>query len=107
MYDTMPNTIKLDNCPVWKTMVDKIEYLNIYDRVRSERTPKYTISIQVDSDFFLMLKRKIVRTHTRTPVGSEPMARLEILNHSIPTPPASGRSGNLNYQLFEINNLHI
>jgi hypothetical protein len=51
-----------------------------------ESTLKYPMSTQVDSDFFLMVRRNIVRTHKRIPVGNEPMARLENLSHSIGQP---------------------
>jgi hypothetical protein len=83
----MPNTIKLENCPVLKTTADNIEYLKTYDNSSIESTLKYPNSIHVAIDFFLMLSRKIVRTHNRTPVGNEPIARFENLNQSILTAP--------------------
>jgi hypothetical protein len=73
----------LENCDVWKANVARIEYLTTYDKSNIDRTLKYPMSNHVDADFFFKLKRKTVRTLTKTPVDSEPMARLVNLNHSM------------------------
>jgi hypothetical protein len=63
--------------------VDRTEYRTTYERSSTESTPKYIASIQVEIDFLFMERRKIVSTHMRTPVGNDPIARLENLSHSM------------------------
>ncbi len=51
-----------------------------------ESTLKYPISNHVDGDFFLIVRRNMVRTNKRIPGGNEPKARFENLSHSIGQP---------------------